>query len=65
MNHNPPILSTEQLQNATQIQIAQAQYEFIVAATTFAFALVVMYFVFKAAIWFLPKYYNRINEGKS
>jgi uncharacterized membrane protein len=64
MNYNPPILTTDQLQNATQTQIAQAQYEFIVASTTFAFAVVTMYFVFKFLVWFLPKYWYRPNEDK-
>lgn len=62
MNYNPQIMTTEQLQTATQIQIAQAQYEYIVAATSLAFALVMLFIAFKFAVWFLPRYWNRPKE---
>lgn len=64
MNYNPLILSTDQLQLATDVQILKAQYEYIVASTSLAFAMVFFYFFFKALLWFLPRYYYRSNEGR-
>lgn len=57
MNHNPHILTSDELITATQPQVQVAQYEFIVAAVTFAFALFFAYVGFKVLICFLPKWW--------
>lgn len=62
-DHNPPVLSIEQLQNATLIEIAQAQYQFIVASVSLGFALLFFLALFKLAIWFLPSFWHRNKDG--
>lgn len=61
---NPPVLSVDQLQSATLIDIAHAQYQFIVASVSFFFALLIFYAVFKFAVWFLPKFWHRTSDAK-
>ncbi len=63
LNLNPSLLSLEQLQNATQIELLRAIYEFIVSAFCISLALVIFYFVFRFFVWFLPRYYYREQQG--
>lgn len=64
MQVNPEIVYiTPELANAAlDTQIAYAQYQYIVASTSLLFAVIIMYFIFKAAIWFIPKYWHRPKE---
>lgn len=63
-NFNPDVLTYDQLQTATQIQIETAQYQFIVASVSLAFSLVFLYFVFKLAIWFFPRYWDKSKGAR-
>lgn len=66
MNHNPTILTSDQLAIAPSNVILSAIYEYIVAATSLFFALVVIYLVVRFLQWFLPKYWYRSrNESKN
>lgn len=67
MNHNPTILNSDQLAIAPSNVILAAIYEYIVAATSLFFALVIIYWVVKFLQWFLPKYWyrSRTNESKN
>lgn len=63
LNLNPPLLSVEQIQNATQIELLRAIYEFIVSAFCICIAALVFYLVFRFFVWFLPRYYYREQQG--
>jgi hypothetical protein len=56
---NPPLLSDDQLHQATLIGIAQAQYQFLVASFSLIFTLLTFYFIFKSLLWFYPHFWNR------
>lgn len=54
MNHNPTILSPEQLATASELDIIRSMYQYIVVATSLAFAILMFYFAFRFLVWFLP-----------
>ena len=57
--HNPTVLTYDQLQTATQIEILRSIYELLVGSISLFFALIVFYIVWKTALWFLPHYWYR------
>lgn len=66
MNHNPTLLTSDQLAIAPSNVILAAIYEYIVAATSLFFALIAIYWIVRFLQWFLPKYWYRSrNESKN
>lgn len=61
-SYNPAILSPEQLEVATTHEVIVAIYLLIFAVTSLAFAIAVYYFVFRTAVWFLPKVWRAKGE---
>lgn len=61
--HNPQVLTTQDLQVADIHQIMVAHYQFDVAATSLFFTLIFFYFLFRAAVWFLPKFWYLEKQG--
>jgi hypothetical protein len=64
MQVNPDIIyiTPEVANTALETQIAYAQYQFIVASISLFFAILIFYFAFKAAVWFIPRYWHRPKE---
>jgi len=60
---NPPVLSLEQLQSATQIEIAIAQYNFIVASVSLFYAILFFFILAKTILWIVPKYWYRTKDN--
>lgn len=66
MNYNPAILTPDQLAIAPSNVVLAAIYEYIVAATSLFFALIIIYWIVRFLQWFLPKYWFRSrNESKN
>ena len=65
MNHNPTLLTSDQLAIAPSNVILSAIYEYIVAATSLFFALVIIYWIIRFLQWFLPKYWYRSKHNES
>ena len=61
---NPDILTYDQLQTATQIQIQAAQYQLELAAFSLFSAVVIYYFVHKVVVWIIPHYWNKPKADK-
>ena len=59
MNHNPPLLTEDQLAIAPSNVILASLYEYIVASVSLAFSLLILYWVFRALVWFIPKFWYR------
>lgn len=60
MWYNPTVYTS--IPPLTERELIWAIYQHFVATTTLFFALVILYFVFKAIVWFLPKYWHRSKE---
>lgn len=56
--YNPLILNSEELQIATDHDILVALYQYVVAGVSLFFGLIILYIVFKTAVWFLPKFWT-------
>ena len=66
MNHNPTLLTSDQLAIAPSNVILAGIYEYIVAVTSLFFALIIIYWIVRFLQWFLPKYWFRSrNESKN
>ena len=63
MNHNPTLLTPDQLAIAPPSVILVGIYELLLASITFAFSLLFFYWVFKFAVWFFPKFYHKSKES--
>lgn len=59
VNHNPTLMTQEQLHMATQTEILRAIYELLVASTSLFFAVLFFYGLYKFAVWFFPKWYYK------
>lgn len=59
MWYNPIILTGDDLQSASTHDILVSAYQIIVASTLLFFSLLILYFVFKTILWFVPKYWSR------
>lgn len=56
-----PVIYTDKAY-LTNTDILWAIYQHLVATTSFAFALVFLYFTFKLIVWFVPKFWYRSKE---
>lgn len=63
MWYNPPVVVGVDLDTATVEQLLRAIYQFQVSSTYVFFSAVIFYFIFKALVWFLPKYWHKAEVG--
>lgn len=61
MWYNPVVVTDTSVFEET-LDVAIAQYQFIVASVNFFFALIFLFIVFRFLLWFLPDVWHRSKE---
>lgn len=59
---NPPLLTPAEIVTATDHEILIAMYQLVFASVGLFFGIAIYYCVFRAVVWFMPKFWHRGQE---